>query len=130
MPNPTDETSANWVEAQQNSYADLFPGDIIINDRSSFWRDIRIFREYMNSVVKKDVPAPVYLSGTDAICGDLLEKLSKREIEKGDVVSIFDRSPLKRSAETRDNTQQPNSKKSKLMSKDTTSTESTDSSAL
>ena len=101
MPNPTDETSANWVEAQQNSYADLFPGDIIINDRSSFWRDIRIFREYMNSVVKKDVPAPVYLSGTDAICGDFLEKLSKREIEKGIVVSIWGRAPLKRSVEAR-----------------------------
>ena len=130
MHNPTDETSANWVEAQQNSYADLFPGVIIINDRSSFWRDIRIFREYMNSVVKKDVLAPVYLSGTDAICGDFLEKLSKREIEKGVVVSIWGRTLLKRSVEAQDDTQQPNSKKSKMMSEDTTSTGSTDSSAL
>ena len=84
------------------------------------------------NLMEKDVPATVYFSssGSDIIHEDFLEKLSKREIEKGIVVPIWGRTLRKRSVEAQSDSQQPNSKKSKMMSEDTTSTGSTDSSAL
>ena len=154
MPDPTYETSAEWAKAQRTSYNILFHGDAYSIDRQLFLIDISTFKTRVKDVspfltgyariiryfrdlllaeynlMEKDVPAPIYFSGSDAIHEDFLEKLSKREIEKGDVVSIWDRAPLKRSVEAQDDTQQPNSKKSKMMSKDTASTGSTDSSAL
>ena len=156
MPDPTYETSAEWAKAQRTSYNILFPGDMYIIDRQLFLIDnstfkarvkdvspfltgyariIRYFRDLLlaeYNLMEKDVPATVYFSrsGSDIIHEDFLEKLSKREIEKGVVVSIWGRTLLKRSVEAQDDTQQPNSKKSKMMSEDTTSTGSTDSSAL
>ena len=156
MPDPTYETSAEWAKAQQTSYNILFPGDTYITDRQLFLTDNNTFNERINDVspfltgythiiryfrylllagynlMEKDVPATVYFSrsGSDIIHEDFLEKLSKREIEKGIVVSIWGRTLLKRSVEAQDDTQQPNSKKSKMTSEDTTSTGSTDSSAL
>ena len=156
MPDPTYETSAEWAEAQRTSYNILFPGDTYITDRQLFLIDnstfkarvkdvspfltgyariIRYFRDLLlvgYNLMEKDVPATVYFSssGSDIIHEDFLEKLSKREIEKGIVVSIWGRTLLKRSVEAQDDTQQPNSKKSKMTSEDTTSTGSTDSSAI
>ena len=110
-----------------------------INDVSPFLTGythiIRYFRYLLlagYNLMEKDVPATVYFSrsGSDIIHKGFLEKLSKREIEKGIVVSIWGRTLLKRSVEAQDDTQQPNSKKSKMTSEDTTSTGSTDSSAL
>ena len=156
MPDPTYEMSAEWAEAQRTSYNILFPGDTYITDRQLFLIDDSTFKSRINDVspfltgyiyiiryfrdlllvgynlMEKDVPATVYFSrsGSDIIHKGFLEKLSKREIEKGIVVSIWGRTLLKRSVEAQDDTQQPNSKKSKMMSEDTTSTGSTDSSAL
>ena len=154
MPDPTYEMSAEWAEAQRTSYNILFPGDTYITDRQSFLNDDSTFKTRVKSVspfltgyaniigyfrelllaeyeeVEKDVPATVHFSGLDTIHEDFLEKLSKREIEKGIVVSIWGRTLLKRSVEAQDDTQQPNSKKSKMTSEDTTSTGSTDSSAI
>ena len=156
MPDPTYEMSAEWAKAQQNSYNILFPGDTYITDRHLFLIDDSTFKTRINDVspfltgyariiryfrdlllaeynlMEKDVPATVYFSrsGSDIIHEDFLEKLSKREIEKGIVVSIWGRTLRKRSVEAQDDTQQPNSKKSKMTSEDTTSTGSTDSSAI
>ena len=156
MPDPTYETSAEWAEAQRTSYDILFPIDTCITDRLSFLRDDGTFNSRVKSVspflmgyadiigyfrklllveyeeMEKSVPATVYFSrsGSDVIHEDFLEKLSEREIEKGIVVSVRGRTLRKRSVETQSDSQQPNSKKSKLMSKDTTSTGSTDSSTL
>ena len=154
MLDPTYETSAKWVEAQRNSYNILFPGNLCIYGRFPFLKDVNVFEVRIKNIspflegyvhivryfrdlllieydlMEKDVPAPIYFSGSDAIHKDFLEKLSKREIEKGIVVSIWGRALRKRSVETQSDLQQPNSKKSKTMSKDTTSTGSTDSSTL
>ena len=156
MPDPTYEMSAEWAEAQRTSYNILFPGDTYITDRQSFLTDdstfktrvksvspfltgyariIRYFRDLLlaeYNLMEKDVPATVYFSrsGSDIIHKEFLRKLSKREIEKGIVVSIWGRTLFKRSVETQDDTQQPSSKKSKMTSEDTTSTGSTDSSAI
>ena len=154
MPDPTYEMSAEWAEAQRNRCNILFPGDAYINDRQSFLNDDGTFKTRVKSVspfltgyaniigyfrelllaeyeeVEKDVPATVHFSGLDTIHEDFLEKLSKREIEKGIVVPIWGRTLRKRSVEAQSDSQQPNSKKSKMMSEDTTSTGSTDSSAL
>ena len=156
MPDPTYEMSAEWAKAQRTSYNILFHGDAYIIDSQLFLIDISTFKARVKDVspfltgythiigyfrylllagynlMEKDVPATVYFSrsGSDIIHKRFLEKLSKREIEKGIVVSIWGRTLLKRSVEAQDDTQQPNSKKSKMMSKDTTSTGSTDSSAL
>ena len=154
MPDPTYEMSAEWAEAQRTSYDILFPGNTCITDRLSFLNDdstfnsrvkvvspflmgyadiIGYFRELLLAEyeeMEKGVPATIYFSGLDTIHEDFLEKLSEREIEKGIVVSIWGRTLRKRSVEAQDDTQQPNSKKSKMMSKDTASTGSTDSSAI
>ena len=154
MLDPTYETSAKWVEAQRNSYNILFPGNLCIYGRFPFLKDVNVFEVRIKNIspflegyvhivryfrdlllieydlMEKDVPAPIYFSGSDAIHEDFLEKLSKREIEKGIVVSIWGRTLRKRSVEAQSDSQQPNSKKSKMMSEDTTSTGSTDSSAL
>ena len=148
------EMSAEWAEAQRTSYNILFPGNTCITDRLSFLNDdstfnsrvkvvspflmgyadiIGYFRELLLAEyeeMEKGVPATIYFSGLDTIHEDFLEKLLESEIEKGIVVSIWGRTLRKRSVETQSDSQQPNSKKSKLMSKDTTSTGSTDSSTL
>ena len=156
MPDPTYEMSAEWAKAQRSRYNILFPGDMYIIDRQLFLIDnstfkarvkdvspfltgyariIRYFRDLLlaeYNLMEKDVPATVYFSrsGSDIIHEDFLEKLSKREIEKGIVVPIWGRTLRKRSVEAQSDSQQPNSKKSKMTSEDTTSTGSTDSSAI
>ena len=123
MPDPTYEMSAEWAKAQRSRYNILFPGNLCIYGRFPFLKDVNVFEVRIKNIspflegyvhivrylrdlllieydlMEKDVPAPIYFSGSDAIHEDFLEKLSKREIEKGDVVSIWDRAPLKRSVE-------------------------------
>ena len=139
MPDPTYETSAEWAKAQRTSYNILFPGNLCIYGRFLFLKDVSVFEVRIKNIspflegyvhivryfrdlllieydlMEKDVPAPIYFSGSDAIHKDFLEKLSKREIEKGIVVSIWGRALCKRSVETQSDLQQPNSKKSKTM---------------
>ena len=150
----TDETSTKFAEAQRSSYFSLFPADLNFGRRYTFLVDRGLFKRHMKNVppffkgyvrtikhlrvlllhkyteVEKDVSGPIRLSGPDVIHRNFLEGLSKREIEKGDIISVLNSSSLKRSSETQDDLQQPDSKRRKTIFEDTRSTETTDPSFL
>lgn len=123
IPVPTDEISVKCAEVQKSSYRALFPSDMSIEARLSFFKKLSTFTEYIKQVspffhgqvsaidffrsmlltkykqTEANIQGPIYPSGANTIHDAFLKVLKKREINEGDIVSVFGRASGKISAE-------------------------------
>ena len=120
IPVPTDEISVKCAEVQKSSYRALFPSDMSIEARLSFFKKLSTFTEYIKQVSPffhgqvsaidffrsmllakyKQTEANIHISLRGKhYTRCFLKVLKKREINEGDIVSVFDRASGKISAE-------------------------------